>query len=97
MTNFRKDKEKEELEAESSEIVIAPKGIKVLYGLNKNLFPHFLFEAEIPYKLPNELFSKRKHFTSRIKDEGFGSTLSTFEEFENSEISFLINDNLIGS
>lgn len=88
LRNFVKEEEKTERKTESSEIVIAPKEIKVLYGTNDNLFPHFLFEAEIPYKLPKDMFLQKRKFISPIKDEGSNSTLSSFEEFKNTEIAF---------
>lgn len=85
---FMKDEEKTERKKESNEIVITPKEIKVLYGTERNLFPHFLFEAEIPYKLSKDLFWKRKIFLSRIREEGVGSTFSSFEELTNPETPF---------
>ncbi len=58
------------------ELVITPAGVDVRYCEGQRLFPHILFESELPYKVGKEMVWEKKRFASIFDEGGLEASLA---------------------
>jgi hypothetical protein len=90
LKNFIQVEKKSETKAAPREMVIVPSGIEIKYGEGERLFPHILFESEIPYKLPKNIAWAKKSFTSLLLEEGLEASLA--RDLEELPLDFSFTD-----
>lgn len=63
-------------QAPAKELVITPSGVEVKYCEGTRLFPHILFDCELPYKLGKEMVWEKKKFVSIFDEGGLEASLA---------------------
>jgi len=65
-----------EKQSPPKELVITPAGVDVRYCQGERLFPHILFESELPYKVGKEMVWEKKKFASIFDEGGLEASLA---------------------